>query len=71
MAKEKLESALEQMIDSNSVYDVVHALEHIAYAKAIHLAENWQDQKSAKYYERLGGMFDKIGEYCGKFKPVL
>ena len=63
----KLADALESIIDREGFSHVMHALEHVAYAKAIHLAENWQDNRSAKVYEKLGGALDKVGAFCENY----
>jgi hypothetical protein len=43
---------LEQMIDNASLWDVLNALEQVAYEKSEHLRSNWQDPVTAKLWER-------------------
>jgi len=38
---------LEGIVDRTGLRNVLFALEHICFAKANHLEENWQDLKSA------------------------
>ena len=41
---------LEGIVDRAGLRNVLFALEHICLAKAIHLKENWQEQRSAKVW---------------------
>jgi hypothetical protein len=43
--------ALEAMVDKVGLRNVVHALAHIANAKADHLRSNWQDHAAARAWE--------------------
>lgn len=43
---------LENLVDSMSIIGVLDALEDICYMKAGHLRENWQDETSAKHWEK-------------------
>lgn len=45
--------ALEQMIDRSSVQQVLERLEAVLYAKADHIADNWQDLSLAREWERI------------------
>lgn len=41
-------NALEFMIDTVGLSNVLYAIEHVCYAKAEHIQENWQDRTLAK-----------------------
>jgi hypothetical protein len=43
---------LEGIVDRAGLRNVLFALEHICFAKAEHLEENWQDPRSAKVWSR-------------------
>jgi hypothetical protein len=53
-----LETALEQLVDANSLSAVVDALQSVAYAKAEHLESNWQDRQAAKHWLRAARALD-------------
>ena len=44
--------ALEGMVDRVGVAHVLYALEYICSAKAQHVSDNWQDQRTARAWER-------------------
>ena len=44
--------ALEQLIDTTTLHAVLAALEDICGEKADHLRTNWQDQATARLWER-------------------
>lgn len=54
----QLQDTLETLIDSNTLHDVIEALESVCYAKAGHIEENWQDATTAQPWvmaaQRLG-----------------
>ena len=50
---------LENIIDSNTLEDVIHALTEICYGKAEHLRSNWQDNDAAKQWELAAKRLDK------------
>ena len=45
---------LEGIVDRAGLRNVLFALEHICFAKANHLDDNWQDVASAKVGQRYG-----------------
>jgi ABC-type iron transport system FetAB permease component len=45
---------LEQMIDANTLADVLDSLAEIAHAKAQHIEENWQDVSLARTWDNAG-----------------
>jgi hypothetical protein len=51
---------LETMVDHASLIDVLTTLEQIAHAKADHLRSNWQDDKSAKVWEKDASRIAKL-----------
>ena len=53
--------ALERMVDSTSLYDVLNALEQVAYAKAEHLRSHWQDSITAQAWERVARAISRAG----------
>lgn len=52
--------ALEEMVDRQSVADVLQALSEICYAKGEHLREAWQDHGAAKTWDRDGKKIDAL-----------
>lgn len=48
------EQTLEQIIDRSSVYAVLMAITRIIAWKAEHIRSNWQDEQTAKVWERTG-----------------
>lgn len=46
--------ALEELVDSDGLADVLSALELMCYEKAEHLQCNWQDSATAKLWNRCG-----------------
>ena len=49
--------ALEQLIDQHGLLYVVAALELVCQEKAEHLRVNWQDQASARTWDRAAAWF--------------
>lgn len=43
---------VEKLVDDLSVIGVLDCLEEVCNLKAQHLRENWQDEKSAKHWEK-------------------
>lgn len=48
----ELEHQLEALIDDTSLSGLLHALENVCIYKASHLREAWQDDTTAKAWER-------------------
>jgi hypothetical protein len=54
--------ALEDMIDKHSVQQVLFAIADICEAKAGHIAENWQDDASAKAWTAEARKISRLAE---------
>jgi hypothetical protein len=52
--------AIEAILDRVGLAQTVEALSAIAFAKSIHVEENWQDKNLAKTWERIANKFDKL-----------
>lgn len=50
---------LESLVDSHGLSGVLQALEEVCYAKAEHLRGNWQDEASAKSWEKAAKAINK------------
>lgn len=50
---------MEAMVDKYSLSGVVESLAHIANEKGDHLRTNWQDNETAKEWERAAAALDK------------
>jgi hypothetical protein len=59
MKKQDLE-LLEGIIDRSSPSHVLQSLSEICFEKAIHIRENWQDEKLAKQWEQTGSKIARI-----------
>jgi hypothetical protein len=55
------EQTLEGMIDSMGLKAVLMLLQEIAYTKAQHIQENWQDHNLAKEWTTAG---NKLGQWA-------
>ena len=53
--------ALERMMDQAGTMAVISALSNICGYKAQHLRENWQDEASAKRWDKASNVLAKIG----------
>lgn len=51
---------LESLIDSTDIGAVIRALSEICSGKADHLATNWQDYETARYWDQLAGDLDRL-----------
>ena len=47
-----VKEALESFIDSNSLSDVLTAIEEICYEKCEHLCSNWQDENAGAVWQK-------------------
>lgn len=56
----RLENTIEQLIDANDLPTVLDALSTVCGAKQEHLAANWQDNVSAKYWTKFAVKLDKL-----------
>jgi hypothetical protein len=52
---------LERMIDQVGMLAIVSALANIAGYKAEHIRENWQDEASAKRWDKASNVLAKVG----------
>lgn len=62
-----LVDAIEAIMDGSSVLAVLSALQDVAYGKAAHLRENWQDIEAARNWERVGNHLSQSisdASYC-------
>ena len=51
---EDITEALEAILDSSKLDQVIHALGEICWAKAEHINNNWQDKELGTVWERAG-----------------
>ena len=52
--------SLEAILDRIGIEDTVSALAQICYEKESHVLENWQDQRLASRWEKLGRKLQKL-----------
>jgi hypothetical protein len=62
MTQQELINALEPILDRSTLSDVVFALARLCNEKAEHLLINWQDDASAKAWDKAAGRIDKLAE---------
>ena len=60
-----VKEALESFIDSNSLSDVLTALEEVCYEKCEHLCSNWQDQNSGAIWQKAAEKIGKANSQIG------
>jgi hypothetical protein len=60
MNKIQIPLQLEQAIDTIGLPQVLEHLANICYGKAEHLRENWQDEKSAKLWDKNANQLEKL-----------
>lgn len=60
MTQQQLITALEPMIDSATVSDVLLAIGRVCNEKAEHIRINWQDSITAAAWDRLATRCDKL-----------
>lgn len=53
---------LEKIVDRNSLFDVLTALEFMCYEKEAHISEVWQDRTTAKTWKQDGEQIYSILE---------
>lgn len=56
----ELNDALEALIDKHGLTQVLVAIAEVCDAKAEHLAVNWQDADSARYWTQDAGWIGKL-----------
>lgn len=59
MTNKDYSEQLERIIDAITLPQVLDLISNICYEKAQHLAENWQDNRSAKLWEKNGNLISK------------
>jgi hypothetical protein len=50
----------EKLVDHYSLENIVRALSHICSEKSIHIAENWQDVRTAKVWMEHSKALDNV-----------
>lgn len=58
----KLQEEIEKIMDQSSVKTILETMSEICFLKASHLEESWQDEASAKLYEKGAIKLDEIKE---------
>lgn len=61
--------ALEAIMDQCSPYDMCEMLAVIANEKADHVRTNWQDEATAKQWERVARKFEIAAQSLVKLNP--
>lgn len=54
------EEMLENLVDQHDLAGVIDALANICYGKSQHLQCNWQDELSAKQWEKAGNKLNNL-----------
>jgi hypothetical protein len=52
--------SLEKLVDRRSVGEILEMLSEMSYEKAEHLRSNWQDEVSAKTWEKTANKLEKL-----------
>ena len=63
----ELAEALEVLVDTHGLAEVLAALSDVCMGKAEHLRANWQDAKAAKEYDRLSARLGPAYELAAKW----
>lgn len=63
--------AIEKMIDTHSLADVLVAIETICYDKAQHTQENWQDSQLGEIWSWAAGEILKTNSKLCEFSEVF
>lgn len=58
-----LEGQLESLIDAHGMFKVLAALYNVCTDKAAHLADNWQDERTARAWQKGANRLDKAISY--------
>lgn len=53
---------IEPIIDKHSIDEVLDTIELICYEKAMHIRENWQDEKLAASWDTMGNKINTFIE---------
>lgn len=51
---------LEDMLDQYGLREIVNALSQISYEKAEHLRTNWQDESTAKEWDKTAVYLERV-----------
>jgi hypothetical protein len=62
-----LQEQIEALADKHSIQEILGALVETCHLKAEHLRANWQDEQSAKAYDRANTLIDNVRWKLGKF----
>ena len=57
---QRIEDALEQLIDAHGLYNVIEALQQACFSKSEHLASAWQDEVASKHWNKAARTFDRV-----------
>jgi hypothetical protein len=57
---EKDKGTIEKIVDKRSVGEVLEMLSEMSFEKAMHLREAWQDEVSAKTWEKTAYKLEKL-----------
>lgn len=58
LANADLETVLEAAVDKYNLQTIIEHLSGVCDCKSAHLSEAWQDDKSAKHWDRVGRRLD-------------
>jgi hypothetical protein len=56
--------ALESMVDTVGLANVLYAVAQIAREKAEHLASAWQDENTAKRWGKMAGKIERVAPFA-------
>jgi hypothetical protein len=62
---------LETLVDRYTLSGIVACLSSIAYGKAEHVAENWQDAPLSKVWQRAGRKLDSVAAGLQTIAPEV
>ena len=65
MNREKLQKALEELVDKTSISIVTEELANICFLKAAHVRENWQDHTLADNWRKACAVLSKASLKLG------
>jgi len=67
----QIQNILEDLVDASSVSAIISTLESVAYEKAEHVRENWQDEPLARVWERIGKSLNRSYMHVVKIDRLL
>jgi hypothetical protein len=62
LSPEDMQDKIEILIDKTSANFVLNCIVQIAHGKADHLRTNWQDENSAKQWEKLASKLETLAD---------